>query len=282
MANEHTDKRYEEELKKLREEILYMGGLVEDQIQKAVKSLVERDSELAEIIVERDREVNRLDIDIDDLCIRLLALHQPAGRDLRFITTGLKITTDLERIGDMAVNFCERTLELNQEPQLKPYIDIPRMATIAQRMIRESLDAFVREDTDLALKVCKDDQEVDDLNSQIFRETISFMIADPQTINRAMKISSVSKYLERIADHATNIAEMVIFMVKGKSIRHLKGTPRVRLGLMVTAQKILVVEDEPDIRKLVQYNLIQERFSVLEAEDGEQALKCYSVKRQTS
>ena len=225
MANEHTDKRYEEELKKLREEILYMGGLVEDQIQKAVKSLVERDSELAEIIVERDREVNRLDIDIDDLCIRLLALHQPAGRDLRFITTGLKITKDLERIGDMAVNFSERTLELNQEPQLKPYIDIPRMATIAQRMIRESLDAFVREDTDLALKVCKDDQEVDDLNSQIFRETISFMIADPQTINRAMKISSVSKYLERIADHATNIAEMVIFMVKGKSIRHLKELP---------------------------------------------------------
>jgi phosphate transport system protein len=225
MANEHTDKRYEEELKKLREEILYMGGLVEDQIQKAVKSLVDRDSELAEIIIERDHEVNRLDVDIDDLCIRLLALHQPAGRDLRFITTGLKITTDLERIGDMAVNFCERALELNQESQLKPYIDIPRMATISQRMIRESLDAFVREDTDLALKVCKDDQEVDDLNSQIFRETISFMIADPLTINRAMKIASVSKYLERIADHATNIAEMVIFMVKGKSIRHMKELP---------------------------------------------------------
>ena len=225
MGNEHTDKRYEEELKKLREEILYMGGLVEDQIQKAVKSLVDRDSELAEIIIERDHEVNRLDVDIDDLCIRLLALHQPAGRDLRFITTGLKITTDLERIGDMAVNFCERALELNQEPQLKPYIDIPRMATISQRMIRESLDAFVREDTDLALKVCKDDQEVDDLNSQIFRETISFMIGDPLTINRAMKIASVSKYLERIADHATNIAEMVIFMVKGKSIRHMKELP---------------------------------------------------------
>jgi phosphate transport system protein len=125
----------------------------------------------------------------------------------------------------MAVNFCERALELNQESQLKPYIDIPRMATISQRMIRESLDAFVREDTDLALKVCKDDQEVDDLNSQIFRETISFMIADPLTINRAMKIASVSKYLERIADHATNIAEMVIFMVKGKSIRHVKELP---------------------------------------------------------
>ena len=223
---EHTDRRFEEDLKKLREDILTMGGLVEDQIQKAVRSLVDRDSPLAETIIQRDHEVNRLDVEIDDLCIRLLALHQPAARDLRFITTALKITTDLERIGDMAVNICERALELNREPQLKPYIDIPRMAQISQRMIRESLDAFVREDTDLALKVCKDDQQVDDLNSQIFREIISFMIGDPQTINRAMKISSISKYLERIADHATNIAEMVIFMVKGKSIRHLKELPQ--------------------------------------------------------
>jgi phosphate transport system protein len=225
MENQHTDKKYEEELKKLREEILYMGGLVEDQIQKAVKSLVDRDSEMAQIIIERDHEVNRLDVEIDDLCIRLLALHQPAGKDLRFITTGLKVTTDLERIGDMSVNLCERALELNQEPQLKPYIDIPRMARIAQRMIRESLDAFVREDTDLALKVCKDDEEIDQLNSQIFREVISFMIEDPHTINRAMKISSISKYLERMADHATNIAEMVIFMAKGKRIRHMKELP---------------------------------------------------------
>lgn len=224
-STEHTDKRYEEELKKLREEILYMGGLVEDQIQKAVKTLVERDSELANVIIERDHEVNRLDVEIDDICIKLLALHQPAGRDLRFITTGLKITTDLERIGDMAVNICERALELNQEPQLKPYIDIPRMARVSQRMIRESLDAFVREDTDLALKVCKDDDEVDQLNAQIFRETLTFMLENAQTISRATKIASVSKYLERIADHATNIAEMVIFMVKGKSIRHMKVLP---------------------------------------------------------
>jgi len=225
MKAEHTDKKYEEDLKKLHEEILYMGGLVEDQIQKAVKSLVDRDSELAKIIIERDHEVNRLDVEIDDLCIRLLALHQPAGKDLRFITTGLKITTDLERIGDMAVNTCERALELNQEPQLKPYIDIPRMARIAQRMTRESLDAFVREDTSLALKVCKDDEEIDQLNSQIFREVIAFMIEDPHTVSRAIKISSISKYLERMADHATNIAEMVIFMVKGKSIRHMKELP---------------------------------------------------------
>ena len=153
-------------------------------------------------------------------------MNQPTAKDLRFITTAIKITTDLERIGDMAVNICERALELNQEPLLKPYIDVPRMAKISERMIHESLDAFVREDTDLALKVCKDDDEVDQLNSQIFRETITFMIEDTQTISRAMKISSVSKYLERIADHATNIAEMVIFMVKGKSIRHIKEIPQ--------------------------------------------------------
>jgi phosphate transport system protein len=225
MATAHTDKKYEEELNKLKENLLYMGGLVEDQIEKAIKSLVDRDSALANFIIERDHEVNRLDVEIDDLCIRLLALHQPAGRDLRFITTGLKITTDLERAGDMAVNICERALELNEEPQLKPYIDIPRMARVAQHMIHESLDAFVREDTDLALTVCSEDEEVDELNRQIFRETITYMISDPQTINRAMKIGSVSKYLERIADHATNIAEMVVFMVKGKSIRHIKQLP---------------------------------------------------------
>ena len=177
-----------------------MGGLVEDQIQKAVKSLVDRDSELAKIIIERDHEVNRLDVEIDDLCIRLLALHQPAGKDLRFITTGLKITTDLERIGDMSVNTCERALELNQEPQLKPYIDIPRMARIAQRMTRESLDAFVREDTSLALKVCKDDEEIDQLNSQIFREVITFMhggngiVDEFHVIRHVLNLETVNTY----------------------------------------------------------------------------------------
>src|SRR6266850_203887 len=180
MAIEHTDKRYEEELKKLREEILYMGGLVEDQIQKAVKSLVNRDSELAEIIIERDHIVNRMDVDIDDLCIRLLALHQPAAKDLRLITTGLKITTDLERIGDIAVNLCERALELNKEPQLKPFIDIPRMAQVAQTMLRQSLDSFVREDVDLALRVCRDDDVIDQLTQQLFRELMSYMVEAPQ------------------------------------------------------------------------------------------------------
>jgi phosphate transport system protein len=164
-------------------------------------------------------------VEIDELCIRLLALHQPAARDLRLITTGLKITTDLERIGDMAENISERALELNQEPQLKPFIDIPQMADIAQRMLRQSLDAFVREDTELALKVCAEDDTIDALTDQLFRELLSYMAEDPQTVTRAARLLFVSKYLERIADHATNIAEMVIFMVKGKSIRHLSRLP---------------------------------------------------------
>ena len=221
----HTDRQYEEELSGLRQRILEMGGLVEKQIANAVRALVGRDVTLAEETMRKDQMVNRLDVEIDELCIRLLALRQPAARDLRFITTALKITTDLERIGDRAVSVSERAIELATESPLKPYIDIPRMAEIALAMLRRSLDAFVREDTDLALEVCRSDDEVDKLNGQIFRELLSFMIEDPQTITRAMRILFVSKYLERIADHATNIAEMVIYMVKGKSIRHVDDLP---------------------------------------------------------
>jgi phosphate transport system protein len=225
-ARQHTDRHYDEELKELHLHILEMGGMVEKQISNAVSALVNRDDPLARATIEADHSVNRMDVEIDDLCIRLLALHQPAARDLRLITTGLKITTDLERIGDMAVNFCERALELNQEPQLKPFIDIPRMAEVAQRMLRESLDAFVREDVELALKVCREDDVIDQLNSQLFRELNSFMIENPKTVSRALRLLFLAKYLERIADHATNIAEMVVFMVKGKSIRHLDEVPR--------------------------------------------------------
>lgn len=221
----HTDRQYEEELSGLRQRILEMGGLVEKQIANAVRALVGRDTALAEETIRKDHTVNRLDVEIDELCIRLLALRQPAARDLRFITTALKITTDLERIGDRAVSVSERAIELSGEPPLKPYIDIPRMAEIALAMLSRSLDAFVREDTELALEVCRSDDEVDKLNGQIFRELLSFMIEDPHTITRAMRILFVSKYLERIADHATNIAEMVIYMVKGKSIRHVDDLP---------------------------------------------------------
>ena len=221
----HTDRHYEEELKLLQTKILEMGGFVEKQIASALTALVERDDDIARLTIARDHTVNRMDVEIDDLCIRLLALHQPTARDLRLITTGLKITTDMERIGDMAVNASERALELNREPQLKPFIDIPRMAEVAQRMLRESLDAFVREDVALALKVCRDDDVIDDLNGQLFRELLSYMMEDPKTVTRSIRLLFVSKYFERIADHATNIAEMVVFMVKGKSIRHLDRVP---------------------------------------------------------
>jgi phosphate transport system protein len=218
---QHTNRQYEEELRGLRAGLLMMGGLVERQIADAVESLVERDTDKARQTIARDAEVNRMDIESDERCIRLLALHQPAARDLRFITTGLKITTDLERIGDNAVNICERVLELSEQPQLKPYIDIPRMAAIAQSMVNDSLDAFVRDDTALAEEVIERDDEVDALNYQIYRELLSYMAEDPTTISRDTQILFVSKYLERIADHATNIAEMVIYMVKGRTIRHM-------------------------------------------------------------
>jgi len=218
---QHTNRAYEEELRGLRANLLKMGGLIERQIAEAVDSLVNRNTEQARETIARDADVNRMDVESDERCIRLLALHQPAASDLRFITTGLKITTDLERIGDNAVNICERAVELNEEPQLKPYIDIPRMAEITQTMVKDSLDAFMRDDTALAAEVIARDDEVDALNYQIFRELLSYMAEDANTIARATRILFVSKYLERIADHATNIAEMVVYMVKGRTIRHM-------------------------------------------------------------
>ncbi len=218
---QHTNRQYEEDLRGLRAGLIKMGGLVESQIAEAIEALVQRDSAHARAVIARDAEVNRMDIEIDNRCINLLALHQPAASDLRFITTGLKITTDLERIGDNAVNICERALELNEEPQLKPYIDIPRMASIAQSMVKDSLDAFMRNDTKLAQQVIARDDEVDRLNYQIYRELLSFMAEDPHKIGLATCVLFVSKYLERIADHATNIAEMVVFMVEGKNIKHM-------------------------------------------------------------
>jgi phosphate transport system protein len=224
-ARLHTDRHYEAELKELHLKILEMGGFVEKQIATAMTALIDRDDELARLTIDRDHTANRMDVQIDDLCLRLLALHQPAAKDLRLITTALKITTDLERIGDMAVNMCERALELNQEPQLKPFIDLPRMVDVGQAMLRESLNAFVHEDVELALKVCRDDDIIDGLNGQLFRELLSYMMEDPHTITRAIRLLFIAKYVERIADHATNIAEMVVFMVKGKSIRHLDQVP---------------------------------------------------------
>ncbi len=210
-----------EELEHLKEMLIKMAGLVELSIKNSVRSLTERDSELARKVIEDDHIVNTYDVKIDEECIRLLALKQPMGRDLRFITTAMKITTDLERIADNAVNIAERALELNKEPLLKPYIDIPRMREVAQGMVRDAIDAFVNEDKRLAMDVIMRDDEVDDLNQMVLEELMFIMTQDPSTVYRAMKISYVSKYLERIGDHATNIAEMVIYMVEGRIIRHM-------------------------------------------------------------
>ncbi|HXX57030.1 MAG TPA: phosphate signaling complex protein PhoU [Thermodesulfovibrionales bacterium] len=213
---------FEDELKRLKETILKMGGMVESAVKEAVHALVERDNELARRVIERDHQVNTLDVEIDEESIRLIALMQPKAGDLRFITTAMKITTDLERMGDMAVNIAERALELNEEPLLKPYIDIPRMSQIAQGMTRDALDAFVRKDKRLAMDVIMRDDEVDTLKHDVLQELAFFMVQDPTTVTRAMKISFIAQYLERIADHATNISEMVIYLVEGKIIRHME------------------------------------------------------------
>jgi phosphate transport system protein len=222
----HTDRTYEQQLGQLRSAVLEMGGLVEDQIGQAVRALVDRNQELARATIDRDHTVNRFDVEIDELSLKLLALHQPAARDLRLITTALKITTDLERVGDMAAHIAERAIELAAELPIKPYIDIPRMADLARDMLHRSLDAFVQESVELALGVCASDDAIDQLHEQLFRELLSFMAEDPSTVSRAMRLLFVSKYLERVGDHATNIAEMVIFMAKGRSIRHLDKLPR--------------------------------------------------------
>lgn len=213
-------RHFHEEIETLKQTLLAMGGLVEDQIRHVMRALVERDDALAQEVIERDQQVNAYDLEVDETCVSLLALHQPAAGDLRFITTAMKIVTDLERMGDQAVNIAQRVLELNREAQLKPYIDLPRMAERAQRMVKESLDAFVARDTELARRVCAEDAEVDALKEQIFRELLTFMMEDARTIPRAIRLILISRFLERLADHATNIAEMVIYLVDAKMVRH--------------------------------------------------------------
>jgi phosphate transport system protein len=213
-------RHFHEELEGLKQTLLAMGGLVENQIRRSMRALLERDDVIAQEVIDRDRQVNTYDVEVDEQCVNLLALHQPAAGDLRFITTAMKIVTDLERIGDQAVNIAQRALELNREPQLKPYIDLPRMADRAQRMVKESLDAFVAGDTALARQVCAADAEVDALKEQIFRELLTFMMEDPRTVSRAIRVILISRFMERVADHATNIAEMVIYLVEGKMVRH--------------------------------------------------------------
>ncbi|MGA2534189.1 MAG: phosphate signaling complex protein PhoU [Candidatus Aminicenantales bacterium] len=214
------ERPFDEELKSLKEKLLEMASRAEEQIGLAVRGLKERKEEMACEVLEKEETINRLDIEIDDMAMRLLALRQPMATDLRFITSAMKIGSDLERIGDLAVNIAQRTLDLLKQPQLKPLIDIPRMASLAQGMVRDALSAFINGDADLAKNVCQRDDQVDELNNQIFRELLTFMMADASTIPRAVDLILVGRHLERIADHATNIGEDVIYMVQGKTIKH--------------------------------------------------------------
>jgi len=217
-----TRTHFDQEMKALQDAILRLGGMVERNIYQAVEALKKRDTLAAEKVIDADVEVDELENEVEEECIRLIALRQPMAKDLRAITTAMKITHELERMGDLAVNISERTLELCREPPLKPLIDIPRMAEHAQLMLRKSLDAFLREDVELALEVCDSDDLLDQLNDQIFRELITYMIEDPKTIACAPRLILVARYLERFGDLATNIGEVVVFMVEGRNIRHAR------------------------------------------------------------
>ncbi|AKQ65186.1 Phosphate transport system regulatory protein PhoU [Myxococcus hansupus] len=220
MPSTHTDKAFEADLRDLREKLLAMGAKVENLIVQSMKALTDRDSAVAEKVVAADKDVNRLEVDIDELCRKILALRQPAASDLRLITTALKIVTDLERIGDLAVNIAERSIDLNQVPPLAPYVDTPRLAELAQRQVRMSLDAFVSGDVTKAEEVLRGDDLLDALFLKIFNELLAYMMEDSRNIRRATALMFIAKHLERIGDHALNVAEMVVYMVRGKDIRH--------------------------------------------------------------
>jgi phosphate transport system protein len=216
----HTDRSYDAELEELRSKLLTLGGKVEAEIALSMRALAERDSKLAEQVVGSDREVNRLELEVDESCRRLLALRQPAASDLRFITTALKIVVDLERIGDLAVNIAERAIDLNQSPPLKPVHDLSRLAQLCQSQLRKALDAFVDGDVEKAQAVIKDDDLLDALYHNLFNELLALMMEDPRNIRRANSFIFVAKHLERLGDHATNVAEMVVYMVRGTDVRH--------------------------------------------------------------
>jgi len=215
-----AERPFDEELKELKEKLLEMAARAEEQIALAVRGLKDRDEAMACQVLDREEAINLLDIEIDEMCLRLLALRQPMATDLRFITSAMKISSDVERIGDLAVNIAERTIDLLKAPQLKPLIDIPRMAQMSQDMVRDAINAFINRDEKLARDVCERDDRVDELNDQVFRELLTYMMQDSGTISRAVDLILVGRHLERIADHATNIGEDVIYMVRGKTIKH--------------------------------------------------------------
>jgi len=217
---EHTSKNFELQLRTLKDRLLLMGHHAEKMIADAMTALVERRPSLADEVIKSDDTLDQLELEIDNLCYGILALEQPVARDLRFIATALKIVRDIERIGDIAVNIAERARELIQEPVLKRLIDFPIMAQAAQRILKNSLDAFVNSDAELAEKVIRDDRTIDDLYEQMFRELLTYMMEDTRYISRALKLIFIAKHLERVGDHSANIAEMVIFLVRGQDIRH--------------------------------------------------------------
>jgi phosphate transport system protein len=220
VSNERHIRHFQDELDQLKARLLEMGGLAEDRLRLAVRGLTERDLAIVDKVLAGDTAINQLHIEVDDRCFKLLALHQPMAVDLRMIVSAVKINTDLERVGDLAVNIAEAAARYLEHPPVKELIDIPRMADIAQEMLRDALDAFVRRDTDLAQQVLNEDDRLDSLKTQIFRELLTYMLQDPHTIEPALDLILMSRHLERIGDHATNVAEDVIFIVSARDVRH--------------------------------------------------------------
>ena len=213
-------RHFDREIENLKDLLLRMGAMVEDQINLSIRALLDRDSAMAQKVIDGDGAVDRMELEIDQHTVELIAMMQPAAVDLRFVATAMKITPELERIADLAVDVCERAIELNREPPLKPLIDIPRLARISQDMVRQALDAFVRRDAALAREVIVRDDEVDSLTEQSFRELLTYMLEDSRNVSRAIRLTFIGKYFERIADGATNICEMVVYLVEGKVIKH--------------------------------------------------------------
>ncbi len=220
MGRSHTDRKYDSELNRLREQVLLMGARVEEMLGMSMRAFRERDAAAAKRTIAADQQIDQLEMEIDELALKILARRQPVASDLRFITTTLKLVTDLERIGDLGVNICERVLELTQEGTLDADSAITRLADAARAMLRDALDAFVQRDAIKANQVMERDQTVDAYYAQLFPELVTHMMSDPAVVYPATRLQSIGKYLERIADHATNIAEMVVFMVKGQDVRH--------------------------------------------------------------
>jgi phosphate transport system protein len=217
---EKIERHFEKELERLTEAVLRLGSNAERAIGEGLRSLLERNTELAREVIRRDEETDQLELEVDQICTDLMALRQPMARDLRFIITALKIAPELERIGDLAGNIAERAIELAEEPLLKAYIDLPLMGTLTREMVKDSLDAFARRDAEAARRIIPRDDQVDAIMEQLFRELLSYMMEDPRSITRALRLMMVAKYLERVGDAATNICEMVVYLVEGRVIRH--------------------------------------------------------------